>query len=83
MLEPENGRIIMIGNATNTEPWAMLAYLRHDEAAGDGGFVERRWFRLGTQNQMEPPATFSGLLDFARANRTQITLLAAADMEAP
>ncbi len=83
MLEPENGRIIVIGNATDSEPWDMLAYLRHDAAAGDDGFVERRWFRMCTQNRSNPPATFAGLLTFAQSHRTQITLLAVEDVEAP
>lgn len=83
MLEPENKRVVVIGSPTSDEPWNMLAYTRHDEAAAAGGFTERRWFRMGTRDDLESPATFAGLLDFARQQRTQIALLAIADVEAP
>lgn len=83
MLEPENKRIVMIGGPTFGEPWNLFAYIRHDEAAQADGFVERRWYRMGTRDAQEPPATFPGLLELARRERTQIALLAVVDMEAP
>jgi hypothetical protein len=83
MLEPDNKRAVMIGDPVFAEPSYLLAYIRHDETARADGFDERRWYRMGTQDESEPPATFAGLLDYARQNRTQIALLAVADVETP
>jgi hypothetical protein len=83
MLEPENKRVLMIGSPTFGEPWDLLTYVRHDEAAKAGGFDERRWYRMGTRDGSEPPSTFTGLLDWARREHAQIALLAVADVEAP
>lgn len=83
MLEPENKRVVLIGSPTSGVPCHILAYIRHDEEADAGGFDKRRWYRMGTHDESEPPATFAGLLDFARQQHTQITLLAAVDVEAP
>lgn len=83
MIEPENERVVMIGSPQFDEPFNLLAYVRHDEAAKAGGFDDRRWYRMGTKDEFEAPATFAGLLDWARREHVQIAVLAVADVEAP
>jgi hypothetical protein len=83
MLEPDSGRVVVLGNMADAEPWDLSAYVRHDEAANEDGFNERRWYRMGVTDRQEPPVTFAGLVSLARMHRTQIALLAVVDLEAP
>ncbi|MER7280534.1 hypothetical protein ABT369_39455 [Dactylosporangium sp. NPDC000244] len=83
MIEPDNGRVVVLGHMALSNPCDLAAYIRSDEDAAADGFNERRWYRIGGNSWEEPPATFAGLLDWARQRHTQIALMAAVDVEAP